>query len=131
MDNRRDCQLSLLTRVRVSVYDCFLKMCPGCIQNLLVKPLYCFVIIFLVYTVFSILKDMKDTVKVKEGLAGPLKTAVMIWDGEFEVFRFSMSYFSRLVFFVSPKSTCGLNDLLIVGEGTLNNTKHCQTLYVI
>lgn len=80
---------------------------------------------------FSILKDMKDTVKVKEGLAGPLKTAVMIWDGEFEVFRFSMSYFSRLVFFVSPKSTCGLNDLLIVGEGTLNNTKHCQTLYVI
>lgn len=35
---------------------------------------------------FRILKDMKGTVKVKEAPAGPLKAAVMIWGGEFEVF---------------------------------------------
>ena len=49
---------------------------------------------------------MKGTVKVKEAHAGPLKTVVMIWGGEFEVFYirfFHVLFF--VVFFVSPKST--------------------------
>ena len=82
-------------------YECFLKMFCECIQTSQgTFVLFCHHFLCL-HCVNRILKDMKGTVKVKEAHAGPLKTVVMIWGGEFEVFYirfffffFFMSYFS-------------------------------------
>lgn len=66
--------------------------------------LFCYVLLF---SRLRIIKDMKDTARVKGAHVGLQRIAARIWGGELIglllLFRFFMSHFFHLVFFVSPK----------------------------